>query len=178
MTYANIADVALGDLIDETTFNQILANLRALYNAPSNSYRADEPSDYTTTSTSFTNVDGTNNKFSQQITLDALGDVLVGFTGIMNITAASGSRSLFLDFTVDGARQGLDDGILFIGPSSGSTDQLTSFTWLVRNLAAGTHTFNLQWRVTTSGASPVGTLYAGAGTSSKDIHPQFWVKKI
>ena len=182
MTYANVADVALGDLIDETTFNQILANLRALYNAPSSAYKADEISNYTVSGSTFVDIDSTgapNAKFSRRVTLDETGDVLVGFTGQFSHSQNSGTGRLWIDFTLDGVRQFGDDGLLVFESAStgGDTPYVTSFTYLCQNLAAGSHDFVLQWRCS-GGTSPVGTLYAGAGTANRDSHPQFWVVKI
>ena len=112
---------------------------------------------------------------SMQLALDVAGDVLVGFTGTVDLPTSG--NTVNFDFTVDGTRQGLDDGIIVCSPpsSSANTRFPVAFTWLVRNVAAGTHTITLQWK------SPAGTsitMWAGAGTSGKDVHPQYWAVKV
>ena len=139
-------------------------NLEILKDPPSNNYTLNQGSDYQTTITSFTNVDGTN--LSLTITTQG-GDVMVHFHGVVG----NGTGTVFLDFTIDGVRHGGDDGII---RSVGNGVQGISFTRLITGLAAGSHTFTLQWKVNAS----TGTLYAGAGTSLFDVHPQFWVREV
>lgn len=174
MTYANITDVALGDLIDETTFNQILANLRALYAPASVHVEINNGSDYTTTGTSFADVDSANLKIT--LTLDAASDVLVSFHGLVTLSASL--QSVLFDVTDNGVRVSTDDGITGLRSGSNGPNatgvQGVSFVRLLPGLAAGSHEFRLQWRVSTG----TGTLYAGAGTSGVDVHPQFWAAKL
>jgi len=137
-------------------------NLEALKDPPSANYEADEASNYSTTSTSFVDVHATN----LSLTIETKGgDVMVHFHG--NIDAASYCH---LDLEVDDTRIGGDDGICY----AGVTHNIVSFTRLLTNLAEGSHTFKLQWKVN-SGA---GTLFAGAGTTYKDVIPQFWAREV
>jgi hypothetical protein len=138
-------------------------NLEMLKAPPTASYTLNQATDYTTTSTTFTNVDATN--LSLTIVTSG-GDVMVHF----DCFCANATGAVYLDFTVDGARHAGDEGVARTLSNSG---QSLAFTRLVRGLTAGSHTFNLQWRV--SGGT--GTLYAGAGTVNFDIHPQFWVRE-
>jgi hypothetical protein len=86
------------------------------------------------------------------------------------IAAALGRVNLDLD--VDGVRHAGDDGLTRIDTITAPV----SFVRLIRGLTPGSHTFRLQWRVS-SGANA--TLYAGAGTSPQlDLHPQFWVREV
>lgn len=122
-----------------------------------------ETSDYTTTSTTFVDVDATEGKLQLTVTTNG-GDVLVHFHGAY----ISGATALF-DIKVDGTRDGGNDGytrIVAQGP--------LSFTRLITGLAADSHIFKLVWRV----VSGTGTLAAGAGTANMDVHPQFWVREI
>jgi hypothetical protein len=147
-------------------------NLEALKEPPSASYTLNESADYSTTSTSFGNVDGT--KLSLTITTSG-GDVLVAFHGY--VRAGTNADQLYLDVEMDGARLGGDDGIIAANrAASGSnpTRGAIGFVRLITDLAAGSHTFKLQWKV--SGGT--GELYAGAGTSGVDLHPQFWVREV
>lgn len=153
-------------LVTVAEFNeQIRDNMLALKDPPTDLYDADEGADYTTTSTSFADIDATN--LALTITTTG-GDVLITFTGA---TINSGGNTLFdVHESVANARLGGDDGIT---RAPGSGVPLAIAYW-VQGLAAGSHTFKLQWRVNAGTA----TLYAGAGTSNADIHPQFAVREV
>ncbi len=129
-------------------------------------YTADQGSDYTTSSGSFVDVDTTN--FSHTITTNG-GDVLVGFSGT---AALNGSYYLSFTVDVDGNPYFGDDGLVVLNDNDHR--HLISFTGLIEGLSADEHTFKLQWKIN----SGTGTLYAGAGASNLDIHPQFWVQEI
>jgi hypothetical protein len=139
-------------------------NLEILKDPPSDDNILNQGSDYTTTSTAFVNIDGTN--LSLTITTQG-GAVMVHFHGVVG----NGTGTVFLDFTIDSVRHGGDDGII---RTVSNNQQGISFTRLITGLAAGSHTFTLQWKVNAN----TGTLYAGAGTSLFDVHPQFWVREV
>jgi hypothetical protein len=130
-------------------------NLNALKAPPTVHYECDEDSEYTTTSTSFVDVDGTN----------------------LALTLTTSAGKIFFDVTLDGNRIGEDDGILggyVQNAGSGNTaSAYMSFTRLVTGMAAGEHTFVLQWRTTGSTAR----LFAGA-TAAEAVHPQFWAREV
>ena len=96
------------------------------------------------------------------------GDVLVHFHGSLS----AGNHIVYMDVEVDGARIAGDDGIAreFLATSG----KMISFSRLITNLSAGSHTFKLQWK---AGSGTI-KLYAGAGTSTFDVHPQFWVREV
>lgn len=150
-------------------------NLEALRQPPTAHYEPDETSDYSTTSGTFVDVDSTN--LALTITTNG-GDVLVGFHGSAGGVAGSGGmRYLQFDVEVDSERVAGDDGIVALGvPGSSTVISPISFARLVTGLAPGGHTFKLQWRRNNTGLT--GTLYAGAGTSGLDVHPQFWVQEV
>jgi hypothetical protein len=139
-------------------------NLEILKDPPSDDYTLNQGADYGTTGTSFANVDGTN--LSLTITTGG-GDVIVHFDGyLLNATGY-----VALDISIDGVRHFGDDGICrIIANSQGPI----SFTRLITGLAAGSHTFNLMWKVNAGTA----VMYAGAGTANFDIHPQFWGREV
>ncbi len=155
-----------GDQNTATAMNRIEANVVYLNIRPSSQYVLNQGSDYTTTSTSFTDTDTTN--LALTITTNG-GDVMVHFHGISTNSAAVNT---LYDVTVDGTRTAGDDGIT---GAAGTTRTTVSFTRLITGLSAGSHTFKLQWKVA---SASTGTLYAGAGTSGSDVHPQFWVKEV
>ena len=142
-------------------------NLDALKSPPSASYVLNQGSDYTTTSTSFVNVDGTN--LSLGITTSG-GAVMVGFHG--TVDADDSAAKIHFEVEVDGARNAGDDGIVFV--ENHLYGAPVSFVRLITGLSAAAHTFKLQWK-TSAGTA---TLFAGAGTSGKDVHPQFWVREV
>ena len=144
-------------------------NLLALKGPPSAHYDGDEGTDYTTTSSSFVDVDDTEGKFKHTITTYG-GDVMVHFTGVLANT--SGGRT-YMTVEVDGVPLGGDQG--FIGKRHDTTalQDIFTFTRLLE-LEAGEHVFKLQW-FTSAGTE---TLYAGAGTSQWDFEPQFWVREV
>lgn len=141
---------------------------------PSDQYAADESSNYTTTSTSFVDVDATN--FSLTITTHG-GDVLLGFSGSSTQSALSNQHYDFYETTTGKYASTLsatpDDGSLGVTPPSASF-AVISFVRVWPGLAAGTYTFRLRWKVTANTA----TLYAGAGTPNGDLHPQFLVREL
>ena len=161
-------DWVLGELATQSHLNDIGNNLAALKDPPSDNYELDEGSDYSTSSTTFVDVDGTN----LALTINTNGgDVLVHFHGMIGKAAAS--HYWYFDVEVDGTRIGGDDGIIGQLESTNSRDPV-SFTRLITGLAAGSHTFKLQWKVNANSI----TLYAGAGTTNSDLHPQFWAREI
>jgi hypothetical protein len=155
-----------GELVTASIMNSAVRdNLDALKAPPSDDYTADEGSDYTETSTSFVDIDATNLDFTL---VTGGGDVLVHFHGTFDHSAAG---RVYLDVDVDGSRTAGDDGIV---TAVASDPIVVTFTRLISGLSAGSHTFTLQWK-TNAGTI---TLYAGAGTASYDLHPQFWAREI
>jgi hypothetical protein len=147
-------DLTTGDLVTEADMDALRGNLEYLLDPNHQAIRRDA-GNYTTTSTTFVDVDATN----LTITLETHGGpVWVGLTGMASINGV-GAISYF-DVEMDGVRLGSTSptgaGLVnFTTPSSG-TQLNVSFSLLVTGLAAGTHTLKLQWRV----SSITVTLYA------------------
>lgn len=163
-----------GELITAAIWNtDIVDNLAALKAPPSEHYELNEASNYTTNSASFVDVDagtGANTKLRRDITIGG-SEVLVSFSG--HVAAAGSAPNLaYFDIDVDGARNGGDDGYNTCVANGGPI----AFTRLITGLTPGAHIFKLQWKVRAAGVT--GTLYAGAGTGSYDLHPQFWVREV
>lgn len=136
---------------------------------PRDSYLADEATDYTTTSTSFVDVDATD--FSMTITTTG-GDVQVGFTGSVFHSVAN--AYIHLDIDVDGSPFADDGGAVLIRHTTGSVTQNASFVVLITGLSAASHTFKLQWKTSVATAS----MWAGQAAPPFDVHPQFWVREV
>ena len=162
---------AVDELVTASMLNTHLRdNLNALKAPPTASVEVDDSADYTTTSTTFTDVDA---ELELTIT-SAGGDLMVGFVGtIYHNTAAA---YVYFNLALDDVDQAGDDGMFFAQPNKGNThgDGAISFVYLLRSVSAGEHTITLRWKVSTGTA----TLFAGAGTSGKDVHPQLWVREI
>lgn len=142
-------------------------NQDALKNPPSDINDIDNGSNFTTTSTTFADVDAT--EFGATITTTG-GDVLL----IACFSAEhANSVGTFFRFTVDGTAVNGDDGIAFYDTQGAQANIVTLVCWAT-GLAAGSHTFKLQWKAGGSGTS---TLYAGAG-STPDMNPQFSAREV
>src|SRR5258707_11339263 len=75
--------------------------------------------------------------------------VLITFAGALRIAAATNQADF--DVTVDGVRYGLGaNGLISMNLPNASVDNLVSFSVLVTGLAAGSHTFKVQWKVSGS----------------------------
>lgn len=145
--------------------NSISDNLNALKSPAYAIAVLDEASDFTTTSTSFVDVDAAGAQLSFSIETGG-GLVEIGFAGSGGISTA---RTGYLDVLIDGTPAGGDDGLIAVTFAHGNL----SFVILRDDLAAGVHTFVLRWKV--SNGDGTFTLHAGAGTSARDVHPRFWV---
>jgi hypothetical protein len=150
---------------------QVRDNLTHLYNRLENNdlYNADG-ADYTTTSGSFVAVDATN--YNYTITTNG-GEVMCGFFGWFYQTSGS-YRKVSLNVYVDGSPYAGDDGIIGVEIP---TDRALpcGFVILIEDLSEGSHTFELRWE---SQSSATITLFAGSGSTNRDVHPQFWVQEI
>jgi hypothetical protein len=168
-----------GQLVSASDLNtQVRDNLEYLKertDTPASAqYVLNETANYSTTSTAFVDVDATKLVF----TLVTRGNpVLVGFYGTV-ATAASAEAPIYFDVMLDGVRLGTDDGIVMCQRNGSTTGSMAldsvSFVHFIPTLVAGSHTFKLQWKAGVNGA----ILYAGAATSGRDLHPQFWVREI
>jgi hypothetical protein len=163
---------AVGELVTAALLNTHLRdNLEALKVPPTALHNVNQGSDYQTTSTSFVNVDATNLALT---IVTGGGDVLIGFYGFVNV--AAGAKFAYFDVEIDGVRMAGDDGLVAANSQQSANQAFcVSFVTLKQGLAAGTHTFKLQWKATSAATL---TLYAGAGTTALDLHPQFWVREV
>src|SRR5260221_5905875 len=136
-----------GQVVTATDLNSYLRdNPSYLLGRPNSAIRRNNGSDYTTSPSSFVDIDGTNLAITFVLSGTA---VLITFAGALR-TAAARQQADF-DVTVDGVRYGLgNNGLISINIPNASVDNLVSFAVLVSGLAAGTHTFKLQWKVSGS----------------------------
>ena len=163
-----------GELVTKTIMDtHIRDNLNALKSPPSGNVNVNAAPDYSTSSATWVYIDSTNLKV--EITTTG-GDVLIVFFGTLK-NATVGARC-YLELERDGSTYlGTNDGLMVIVPKViTSADDTQSFclAFLCTGLSAGTHQFRPKWRTS------AGTvyLYAGAGTSGYDLHPQFWAREV
>jgi hypothetical protein len=161
---------------DRLTKQQLVAalqdNMNALKNPPtalfvSSGYAAD----ISTTSTSFTDVDATNLALTIVTTGNGNGgpaDIMIGFSGT---AYSSASIRIYFRLMVDGVAIDADDGLFL---SEASDERPVGFLRLHPNVAAGSHTVKLQWKV----SSGTGVLLSHAGTSTRDCSFQFWAREV
>lgn len=159
-------------LVDATQLNtHIRDNMDYLFTRPKTLSSVNAASDVSTTSTSFTDVDGAGTDLTLSVTTNG-GRLLVGFTGSMS---NGGGYRGYLDVDVDGTRLGLDDGVASFSATASATANV-SFTAMTGVLSVGTHTVKLQWK--TANVAGAVTCYMGAGTAAYDLHPQFWAIEV
>lgn len=105
--------------------------------------------DYSTTSTSYVDIDATN--MSATITTTG-GDVIVTFAGTVTISS-SGLGHIAIDY----------DGTVY-APIYMKTRDNVSFSLIFDNVSAGSHTFTMQWK--NAGPGVTATLSGNSDTSA------------
>lgn len=159
MPFVTVPDFVAGNVVTETQMDTLGGNETYLFNGRPNSViKRDNGASYTTTSATFTNIDGTNLTVTMTI---SSGKALVTFQGVCLMTGGT----TYFDFTVDGTRYGSAgaDGLTAITSTS---KQSVGFTVVVSGLSDGSHTFTLQWKVT---SGQTATLYSGNGVATEDF---------
>jgi hypothetical protein len=170
MAWTTPKDWTTDELVTASDMNtHVRDNLNHLFSPPGDNYECNESSDYSAAPSSFADIDSTN----LALTLTPSGDtVMIGFHG--NISKTTGR--VFLDVAYGtSSRVGGDDGV--ICTSNGADREPVSFVRILTGLTPDTEcTFKLQWKVSNTGDNA--TLFAGAGTTNGDLHPQFWVREL
>ena len=161
-----ITFVAL-DTLEAAQLNAMQDNLNYLKNMPAEIDELTSGSaNGTTTSTTFTAIDGTN--LSITLTTKENGDILVGFSGVFNASAGY----IMLTLEVDGVDVGPTDGLASM--ATGQVDTM-SFVYLVTGLTAGSHTIKPKWKVTTG----TGTIYIyTSSTAGTRTQATFWAREV
>jgi hypothetical protein len=156
-----------GDVLSAANYNIYLRdNLNYLFSGrPKFSVLRDNGGDYTTTSTTFVDVDGTNLKGTLTISGSA---VLLGFTCQFKYQ----TTTAYLDFTVDGVRVGAAgaDGLIYSVSGAAYMKPFGCFIALATGLSVGSHTFKVVWK--SYGGTSV--MHSGNGVSGEDFIPHFW----
>lgn len=144
--WTTMRTLVTGDLVTEEDMAALRGNLHYLLDPNKARLIHNSGSGYTTTSTSFVDIDSAN----LSITLQTHGGpVLVTFAA--NAYASNASYRARFDLSVDGTRYtGMPLGLLQASNLGNDVTAATpvAFAVLVTGLAAGTHTFRPQWCVT------------------------------
>lgn len=143
-TWTSMTNRSAGDTITEADWDAYQGNLEYLLSPNASAAKYNAGSHYSTTSGSFANVDATN--VAATITTYG-GPVLVWFNGVLTATGGTTSSDGAFDVTVDGTRYASANtyGIIRTAVLGSGVFLSVSFTVLVTGLAAGSHTFILQW---------------------------------
>lgn len=160
---------------------QIRDNQEYLFDPANDSIDYDEGTDKTTTTTGFQAVD-TGGGTDLRLSVDSYGeDIAVSFTGFASlVNSGANAGGLYFNVLIDGTTSAVaDDGIqaAYAASLASAIYFPVRFRVIITGLAAGTHTFDLTWKVSASGGTTTGTLYAGAGTTRLDTRPQMDARK-
>lgn len=128
-------------------------------------YTANEGSNYTLASSTLTAIDATN--MAHTLLCDGRP-----VWANLRASATNASSNLKFDILIDSLAQLTDDG--HVMGASGSITGAVGMTNLFLNILPGTHIFSPAWKT----AAGTNTLYAGAGTSNLDAHPQWSVNLV
>lgn len=159
-----------GELVTASMMNGLRDQLNALKTPAWGMAYIDEAADYSTTSTSFVDVDAAGTSLTLTVTTGG-GNMMVVFAGSAQCSPAGNTG--YFGLSIDGVDVA-NDGVVAFATTTTAHPQNVSFTWLLTELSAGSHTVILRYK--TSGGTL--TLHAGAGTAGRDLHPQLWVEEI
>jgi hypothetical protein len=153
---------AVNELVTASLMNtHVRDNLNYLFARAYDVIILPNSANYTTTGTSFADIDGTNLAISQSL---AGTKALLFFSGRFNGAAGA----ILLDFFVNGVQVGTSAGGI-ARVESGATDHFAIMS-VAEGLTPGTNTFTVRWRMTAG----TGTLYNAAGFP----HPVFIMLEI
>jgi hypothetical protein len=173
MAYTNVPVFSDGDRFTQNEANiYIRDNLDALKNPPTAVYTASgHSSDYSTTSTSFTDVDSTNMALSITTTGDGSGGNSAVLLCLSGTLYSSGAIRIYFRYLEDGNVLNANDGFM-VSEFSGLRSLCIPF--LYRQAAPASHIYKVQWKV----SSGTGVLCAGAGTATRDCKAQFFAREM
>jgi hypothetical protein len=163
-----------GELVTASIMNAHVRDQLNALKTPAGGYAfVNEGTDYSTSSTSFADIDATDLALTF---VTGGGDVLLGFTAAIASSGASAKNYFDIYESVANTRIGGDDGLTIITTANvtATNGTLVSFTVRIPSLSAASHTFKVQWKV--SGGTV--TMFAGAATANLDIHPNFWALEL
>src|SRR5262245_16030792 len=137
---------------------------------PGSAIKRDNNSNYSSTSTSFVAIDGTN--LAITITLNGT-KARVSFVGVFNPSGTASAQAAF-DVDIDGTRVGSAgaDGLIV---TQGGSPVIVGFSLTVTGLSVAAHTFKIVWKAQAAGTV---VLASGNGTAGQDFIPIFCVEEV
>ncbi len=139
--------------VNSTVLNQHLSeNLRYLFARPRDVITLRDIGSYSTTSNTMVAVDVTALRL--RITLQTEADVMLWLNGSCNSDSTS-NRRVYFDILMDGTTYlssddttELSEGLAVADNANNTTDLPMNFRFYYPNVSAGSHYFDLYWRVT------------------------------
>jgi hypothetical protein len=168
MAYTAISTFADSSVTAALLNASIRDNQLAIKDPPSGNHESNEASNYTMNTTTPTNIDTVD--WTKTIVTTG-GDVFLGLTAN---GVSAGSRGAIIEVYIDSATQTIISSIF--NSTSKTVPHPIPCVYLIQGLSAGSHTFTIRWYL--SIGTSLNTIYAGAGTASYDVHPQFWVREL
>jgi hypothetical protein len=161
MAWTTPNTVSPGGIFSASDYNTYLRdNLSYLFNGRAGqTVKYDNGADYSTSSTTYANIDGTN--LSITLTVNS-GKVLLAFFGAFFCSTGQYGA---IDFSVDGVRV---NAAGTLGSGWLSAQGTNTLIVLVTGLSVGSHVFKIMWR---SIGGTAFTLYAGSGVATTDFIP-------
>lgn len=144
--WTNMNNLAVGDVVTEADMDAMRTNLEYLFQGTIHDTGV-LTTGYTTSSTSFVDVDATNLKLS--ITTYGGNLFLLAYLHLTPLLL-----DVYFDFDIDSTRVGdASQGIMRIKTGNGNFNGPAIVFWQENGLAAGSHTIKLQWKVNSSTAT-------------------------
>lgn len=150
-------------------------NLLALKNPPGDIADINEAADYTTTSSTFTNIDGSDTEGILRHTI-TIAETFCWVWGNFTLSGSTSPMHVRFNITVNGTVYFADDGMFAVSLNTLANGGVRNVSFITKltGLTAGSNIFRMQWK-TSAGTA---TFYVGAGTSLMDVHPQFGVQEM
>jgi len=113
------------------------------------------------------------------IDLDCSGAYPVELVLMGTFLSAANTRDMALDFSLDGTDQFGDDGLSVADGTHIVPAGIITHRAIIpaSDITPGTHTFRPRWTIVNASGVAL-TLYAGAGTADRDVHPQFSAQEL
>jgi hypothetical protein len=148
-TWTTMNDLETGDLVTEADMDALRGNLEYLLDPNKQRILRDNTAAYSTTSTSFVDVDATN----LAITLTTHGGPVLVLFGGVHYHSGGGGAEIHYDVAVDGTRLASSfSGGLVYDQFADTRPKHAALAVLLTDLSAGSHTFKLQWKTNSSTA--------------------------
>lgn len=160
------------EFVDQDDLNVALRdNMRALKAPPGTGYIANDGVDYSTSSSSFVEVDPTLFQFSRSIQTTG-APICICFWGSISLSAVG--AKVYFDVIKGLTQMGGDDGlVMYQAPAAGRVQNIGLMIW-DETPNTPFQTYRLRYKATGGTA----TLYGRAGTTNYNVPAQFWFREL